>query len=138
MAITKRTEYALRALVEIVEAGSGKPVSRREIAKRQEISEHFLEQIFLPLQKAAIVKSVRGPGGGFIVTKDTQKITVWDVFTAVEKNEYLYDKCFFLCNDVCSIHHKCRVRHIWPEINNTLKESMEKISLNDILNHQPD
>ncbi len=135
MAITKRTEYALRALIEIVEVGNGKPVSRKEIAKRQDISEHFLEQIFLPLQKAAIVKSVRGPGGGFILTKSKETVTVWEVFTIVEKNEYLYDKCFLLCNDICSIHHKCKVRHIWPEINNALKESMEKISLNDILNH---
>ena len=129
MAITKRTEYALRALVDILEFGNGNPVSRKEIAKRQDISEHFLEQIFLPLQKAAIVKSVRGPGGGFILTKSKEKVTVWDVFAVVERNANLYDKCLFLCNEVCSIHHKCKVRHIWPDINNALKESMEKIKV---------
>ena len=132
MSITKSTEYALRALYEIAVTGQGKPVSRKIISQKQDISEPFLEKIFIPLQKAGIINSVRGPGGGFILGKNASNITVWDVFTAVDKKAHFYEKCASISKEECDQYKKCKVKFIWPKINEALKKSMTDISLKDI------
>jgi len=134
MSLTKKTEYALRALCEITISGSGKPLSRKIISKNQDISEHFLEQIFIPLQKKGIVKSVRGPGGGFLLNKDKSEITVWDIYSVVEENENFYNKCALKRNAVCKYSKNCNIKNIWNKIDQSLKETMTKISLIDIMN----
>jgi Rrf2 family protein len=132
MSITKNTEYALRALNEIVEAGKEKPVSRKYISEKQKISEPFLEKIFIPLHKAGIIESVRGPGGGFVLSKNAGDITVWDVFTAVDSKAQFYEKCASINNEDCELIKGCKIKYIWPKINQALKDCMTNISLEDI------
>ena len=132
MSISKNTEYALKALYEIAVTSQGKPVSRKIISQKQDISEPFLEKIFIPLQKAGIINSVRGPGGGFILSKGTNDITVWDVFTAVDSKGHFYGKCAAISKEECDRYKKCKVKFIWPKINQALKKSMKDISLKDI------
>lgn len=139
MSITKKTEYALRALYEISVNGNGKPISRRVISQNQLISEHFLEKILIDLFKAGITRSVRGPGGGFILNKKESDITVWDVYTTVENKNHIYEKCAEINQKECELFHKCKISYIWPRINKAFKKSMTDISLRDIvergLNH---
>lgn len=132
MSITKNTEYALRALYEIAEAGNEKPVNRKYISKKQKISEPFLEKIFIPLQKAGIIDSIRGPGGGFVLRKDASDITVWDVFCAVDSKAQFYGKCATISKEECELLKECKVKYIWAKINRDMKDSMTNISLEDI------
>lgn len=132
MSITKKTEYALRALYEISLCESKKPVSRKTISEKQKISEHFLERILIDLLKAHITRSVRGPGGGFILNKAPQNISVWDVYTAVERRPYFYSKCTLINQEKCDLVKECCIKYIWPEINQSMKESLSTISLQDI------
>ncbi|MCK4766078.1 MAG: Rrf2 family transcriptional regulator [Candidatus Aminicenantes bacterium] len=132
MSITKNTEYALRALYEIAETGRGNPVSRRVISEKQGISEPFLEKICLPMQKAGIIKSVRGPGGGFLLGRSAADITVWDVFSAVDSKSHFYEKCAAVKDRECEHYKKCKIKTVWPKINRALKDSMSDISLKDI------
>ena len=132
MSITKNTEYALRALYEIAVLDREKPVSRKFISQKQDISEHFLEKIFIQLQKAGIIRSIRGPGGGFILGKKASNITVWDVFTAVDSKAHFYEKCAAISKKKCKHFKNCKVKFIWPKINEALKKSMTDISLKDI------
>jgi len=134
MSLTKRTEYALRALCEISVFGNGKPLSRKIISKNQNISEHFLEQIFILLQKEGIVKSVRGPGGGFLLNRSKGEISVWDIYSVVEENKNFYNKCAMRRNETCKYSKNCNLRNIWNKIDQSLKETMTKISLIDIIN----
>jgi len=134
MSLTKKTEYALRALCEITISGNGNPLSRKIISKNQNISEHFLEQIFIPLQKEGIVKSVRGPGGGFLINKDKSEITVWDIYFVVEEPEHFYNKRALKRNQTRQYRKNCNVKNIWNKIDQSLKEPMLKISLIDIIN----
>jgi Rrf2 family protein len=136
MSITKKTEYALRALYEIAVSGEAKPVSRKLISQKQDISEHFLEQIFIPLQKIGIIKSIRGPGGGFILGKSENDITVWDIYTALENTRHFYEKCPEISNKECERYKNCKIKYIWPKINRALKKSMTEISLKDISGEQ--
>lgn len=132
MSITKKTAYALRALYEISVSGKGKPVNRKYVSQKQNISEHFLEQIFINLQKAGILKSIRGPGGGFILGKRKDDISVWDVFTAVDSKAHIYEKCAMIKGGECDMYKECKIKYIWPKINQALKKSMTDISLKDI------
>ena len=93
MNFTKRTEYALRALLEIGTGDLNVPVKRETIANNQNISPQFLEQIFIPMMKDGIIKSIRGPGGGFILNKSPNDINTWDVFCTVDNSNKLYDYC---------------------------------------------
>ena len=132
MNFTKRTEYALRALIEIGASDNESPVKREIIAKNQNISSQFLEQVLIPLTKASIIKSIRGPGGGFALSKSPDRINTWDVFSAVEKTTKLSDtgkstkkdKDFSIVN---------KIQSVWKEIDTNLKETMENITLSDIL-----
>jgi len=132
MSITKKTEYALRALYEISVTGKGKPVSRRVISQNQHISEHFLEKILMDLCKAGITRSIRGPGGGFVLDKKENDITVWDVYTTVENKKHIYEKCAEVNKKECELFHNCKIKYIWPKINKTFKKSLADISLLDI------
>jgi Rrf2 family protein len=134
MSITKKTEYALRALYEISVTGNSKPISRRVISQNQLISEHFLEKILMDLFKAGITRSIRGPGGGFVLNKKESDITVWDVYTTVENKKHIYEKCAKISNKNCELYQRCKISYIWPKINQAFKKSLADISLQDITN----
>lgn len=132
MNITLKTEYALRALHEIVTSGKGKPVNRKTIAKSQGISEHFLEKICIDLQKGKILKSVRGPGGGFVLDRSIDEITLWDIYTAVDDPDYTEDRCYHKTSNGCDLRTACKVKNIWFKFGKSLKENMTAISLAEI------
>jgi len=131
MNFTKRTEYALRALIEIGSNKGNAPVKRETISHNQNISSQFLEQIFLPLTKSKIVKSVRGPGGGFILNKSSVDITIWDIFSSVEKTTKLYESSDSSTKGDFKILSK--IQSVWDTIDSDLKSTMEGISLSDII-----
>jgi Rrf2 family iron-sulfur cluster assembly transcriptional regulator len=132
MNITLKTEYALVALYEVFMNSNFKPVTRKQIAEHYNISEDFLEKIFIGLQKKGLIRSIRGPGGGFILNKRPEEITLWDVFTAVDFPEYTDDRCYPKSTEGCTIRDKCRVKNIWFLFGKTMRESMSAIKLTDI------
>lgn len=133
MNFTKRTEYALRALIEIGSSNNDTPVKRETIAKNQNISPQFLEQVLIPLTRSNIIKSVRGPGGGFILNEDAKAINTWEIFNTVEKTTKLYeDNKIDKNKDDLKIVYK--IQSVWTSIDDSLKNTMENISLADILN----
>ena len=132
MNITLKTEYALRALQEVITAGGDKPVTRKQIAKNQGISENFLEKIFIGLQKNQIIKSVRGPGGGFLLNRRPEEISLWDIYTAVDDPGYREDRCYHKNIAGCEQDIRCRVKYIWFKFNRKLKKTMTGITLMEI------
>ncbi len=133
MNFTKRTEYALRALLEIGTADLNVPVKRETIAKNQNISSQFLEQIFIPMMKDGIIRSVRGPGGGFLLNKLPEEINTWDVFCTVDNSNKLYDYCTISGKHECDLIENCKIKFVWQQIDSALKDTMEKITLKDII-----
>jgi pyruvate dehydrogenase E1 component alpha subunit len=137
MNFTKRTEYALRALIEIGSADKEVPVKRDIIAKNQNLSKQYLEQILIPLSKSKIIKSVRGPGGGFVLNKTPKDINAWDVFSCVEKTTKLYES-----NEKPKksgdFKILSKIQSVWDQIDISLKETMEDITLEDILKLEED
>lgn len=134
MNFTKRTEYALQALIEIGSVKKDVPVKRETIAKNQKISSQFLEQVLIPLTKSDIIKSVRGPGGGFVLNKKAKEINTWDVFKAVENSTKLYDsKGANKKNENLSTMRK--IRTVWGSIDQNLKNTMSAITLAELIDH---
>ncbi len=132
MNITLKTEYALRALQEIINSKDGRPISRKIISERQRISEHFLEKICLDLKKSKIVSSVMGPGGGFVLSKKLNDISLWDVYMSVENNDGWLSRCRDDNLNNCEISEKCQIKGIWSVFNKKIEGLMKSLSLKDI------
>lgn len=86
MRLTSKGRYAVRAILDLTFNSNGKPVRLQEISERQKISLHYLEQLFRRLRKGNVVKSVRGPGGGYLLARSMDDIAVKDVLLSVGEN----------------------------------------------------
>ena len=86
MRLTSKGRYAVRAILDLTFNSHGKPVRLQEISDRQKISLHYLEQLFRRLRKGSVVKSVRGPGGGYVLAREMDEISVKDVLLSVGEN----------------------------------------------------
>lgn len=86
MRLTSKGRYAVRAILDLTFNSNGRPVRLQEISERQKISLHYLEQLFRRLRKGSVVKSVRGPGGGYVLSRSMDDITVKDVLVSVGEN----------------------------------------------------
>ena len=86
MRLTSKGRYAVRAILDLTFNSSGKPVRLQEISERQKISLHYLEQLFRRLRKGNVVKSVRGPGGGYLLARSMDDIAIKDVLLSVGEN----------------------------------------------------
>ena len=86
MRLTSKGCYAVRAMLDLTTHSSGNPVRLQEISTRQNISLHYLEQLFRKLRNGNSVKSVRGPGGGYVLARSMDQITIKDVLDCVGEN----------------------------------------------------
>lgn len=86
MRLTSKGRYAVRAILDLAFKSNGKPVRLQEISERQKISLHYLEQLFRRLRKGSLVKSVRGPGGGYLLARSMDEIVIKDVLLSVGEN----------------------------------------------------
>ena len=86
MRLTSKGRYAVRAMLDLAMHSNGVPIRLQEISNRQSISLHYLEQLFRRLRNGTVVKSVRGPGGGYVLARTMDQITVKDVLDSVGEN----------------------------------------------------
>jgi Rrf2 family iron-sulfur cluster assembly transcriptional regulator len=86
MRLTSKGRYAVRAMLDLTFHSNGNPVRLQEISTRQSISLHYLEQLFRKLRTGKVVKSVRGPGGGYVLSRSQDEISVKDVLDCVGEN----------------------------------------------------
>lgn len=86
MRLTSKGRYAVRAMLDLTANSKGSPVRLQEISQRQSISLHYLEQLFRKLRNGQVVKSVRGPGGGYVLARPMDEISVKDVLDCVGEN----------------------------------------------------
>jgi Rrf2 family protein len=104
----------------------------RSISARQEISEKYLEQLFLKLRRKGLVRSVRGPGGGYLLGRDPQKITMGAILRAVEGPL----TPVFCVDDPpgkkCKRTESCRMRKFWLELGESILDCLESQTLGDL------
>ena len=133
MKLTSKGRYAVMALADLAKFNSKNPVSLRDISLRQGISLDYLEQIFSKLKKSNIVKSIRGTNGGYILTKDPEKIKLSNIFLAVdEKVKTLQCKKESKkgCNGKLT---KCITHNLWDDLEMHINDFFDKKNLGDLL-----
>jgi len=133
MKLTSRGRYAVMALADLAKLNSKNPVSLRDISLRQGISLDYLEQIFSKLKKSNIVKSIRGTNGGYILTKDPEKIKLSNIFLAVDekvKTVQCKRESKKGCNGKLT---KCITHNLWDDLEMHINDFFDKKNLGDLL-----
>ena len=133
MKLTSRGRYAVMALADLAKFNSKNPVSLRDISLRQGISLDYLEQIFSKLKKSNIVKSIRGTNGGYILTKDPEKIKLSNIFLAVDekvKTVQCKKESKKGCNGKLT---KCITHNLWDDLEMHINDFFDKKNLGDLL-----
>ncbi|TES93005.1 MAG: quinolinate synthase NadA [Candidatus Cloacimonadota bacterium] len=131
MRLSTRSRYCVRALLDIMVNGGGvKPVPLSKVAERQEVSEKYLEQIFIILKKANIVKATRGVKGGYILAKEPKEICLGDILRVTEL-EVTPVKCS-ANKDYCDRMDRCICKVCWDNLGKVITNFIDSITLEDI------
>ena len=133
MRITTKGRYALRAVIALAETSvAGKPVSIKAIAEREDISAEFLEQIFFRLRRSGLIRSARGPGGGFSFALPLDRITLMDLISA--SGEGLEVAPCLCGKGACGKMAGCRARSVWQGLDASLRAYAESRTVADMIN----
>ena len=130
MRLTTKGRYAVTAMLDLsIHAVKG-PVSLADISKRQEISLSYLEQLFSKLRKSDLVSSVRGPGGGYQLSRKLDSIFIAQIVDAVNESIDVTS-----CNGKgnCSNGETCLTHHLWEELSIQIHNFLSGISLADLV-----
>ncbi len=132
MRVTTKGRYGLRAVINLAMAGHSRPVSISSIAGEENVSSEFLEQIFYKLKKAGIIRSVRGPGGGFILDRKLHEVTVKDILEAVGETGGL-TPCTLRRRTLCERPIPCPAHEIWLGLQQQISDYLGGVTLQDIV-----
>lgn len=130
MKISTKGRYGLRAMVDLAVNSSGEePIPLKSIADRQRLSERYLEQIFSALKKNGIVNSIKGPQGGYVISKDIQEILVGDILRALEGNLHIVNSEDIIDDKI----EECIKNNIWNKLNESIDRVVDSITLEDLV-----
>ncbi|MCK5902483.1 MAG: Fe-S cluster assembly transcriptional regulator IscR [Cocleimonas sp.] len=130
MKLTTKGRYAVTAMLDIALHCKDKPVSLAEISKRQDISLSYLEQLFSKLRKQGLVNSMRGPGGGYRLSRVPAEIAVSDIISAVDENVDL-SNCSGVGN--CQKDERCLTHDLWMDLSHRIQSFLDDISLEEMM-----
>lgn len=131
--ISTKGRYGLRALIDVAQFSEIEPVSINSIATRQGISERYLEQLMALLKKADLIKSIRGAGGGYVLARDMEQISVGDVLRALEGNLEPVECAAFHETDSCEAAGGCVTKYVWQRINDSINQTVNEISIKQLV-----
>lgn len=135
MKISTKGRYALRLMIDLAENNTGTPVSLKDIAKRQEISDKYLEQIISILNKAGFVRSIRGAQGGYVLRKEPKEYTVGMILRLTE-GSLAPVACIADDEVVCERKEACVTSIVWKKINDAVSGVVDGITLQDLVDWQ--
>ena len=132
MRLSSRGHYGLKAMLDLAQNFGEKPIPLKRVAERQNVSEHYLEQLIAMLKKAALVKSVRGAQGGYLLAREPSQVTVGDVFRAMEGPVApLYCVSEEDPGD-CDESDYCITRSVWARGRDGIVAVIDSITLEDL------
>jgi len=130
--LSTKGRYAVMAMVDLATQSDGKPIALADVAERQEISLSYLEQLFGRLRRNQLVKSVRGPGGGYLLARDAAEIRVADVIMAVDE-PIKATRCTPGSPSGCQgRQQRCLTHDLWEELGNQIYLFLSSVSLDDV------
>lgn len=132
MKISTKGRYALRVMIDIAANSDGRCIPIKEIAKRQEISEKYLEQIFTVLSRAGFLRSTRGAQGGYTLTRDPSEYTVGMILRAMEGDLAPVDCVSEGCKP-CSRAEQCVTWEVWAQIRDAVNGVIDHVTLAELV-----
>ncbi|MBF0462211.1 MAG: Rrf2 family transcriptional regulator [Magnetococcales bacterium] len=139
MKLTTRGRYAVTAMLDLSCHGVERPISLADISTRQEISLSYLEQLFAKLRRQGLVRSVRGPGGGYILGGEPEAITIADIIRAVDE-PIQATSCATGSGQGCrpgsdkaKNTSRCITHHLWEKVGQHLNHYLESVHLGRLL-----
>jgi Rrf2 family iron-sulfur cluster assembly transcriptional regulator len=133
MRLTTKGRFAVTAMMDLaMHHGSG-PVTLAEISGRQKISLSYLEQLFGKLRRHQLVESVRGPGGGYNLAKETSAVSVADIIVAVDEP---IDATQCGGKENCHDDQKCLTHDLWAALNERIFDYLESVTLHHLVENQ--
>jgi Rrf2 family transcriptional regulator, iron-sulfur cluster assembly transcription factor len=133
MRLTTKGRFAVTAMIDLAMQHGGGPVTLAEISGRQKISLSYLEQLFGKLRRHQLVESVRGPGGGYCLARDTGAITVADIILAVDEP---IDATQCGGKENCHDDQKCLTHDLWATLNEHIFAYLESVNLRQLVDKQ--
>lgn len=135
MKISTKGRYALRLMMDLAENNTGSPISLKDVAKRQDISDKYLEQIISILNKAGYVRSVRGAQGGYMLKMEPQNYTVGMILRQTE-GCLAPVACIEDDEIVCDRQQQCVTSIVYKKINDAISGVVDNITLQDLVDWQ--
>ncbi|RZD14828.1 MAG: RrF2 family transcriptional regulator [Candidatus Acidulodesulfobacterium ferriphilum] len=136
MRLSSKGQYAVRAIIDLSYYSKNNliPISLKDIAERESISIHYLEQIFFTLKKAGIVRSLRGPNGGYVLNKKPSDILIGDIIASVEPIEII--SCISKAKNKKECERKsiCLAFDMWNSISTKITGFLNSITIEDVIN----
>ena len=133
MKLTTKGRYAVMAMADLARHSGGHPVALAEIAERQEISLSYLEQLFAKLRRGELVKSVRGPGGGYLLSREANEIRISDVILAVDE-PIKATRCELGSPKGClPSSGRCITHDLWEGLSYQIQMYLNSVSLGDVI-----
>ena len=133
MRLTTKGRFAVTAMVDLAMSGGERPVTLADISQRQKISLSYLEQLFGKLRRKALVSSVRGPGGGYRLTRPTADVSVGEIILAVDEP---IDATQCGGKENCRDDHKCITHDLWTDLNHHIFDYLSSVTLSDLVEKQ--
>ena len=135
MRLTTKGRFAVTAMLDLAMHEIEKPVTLASISERQAISLSYLEQLFSRLRRNGLVKSVRGPGGGYRLAKKQTEISVSEIISAVDE---LIDATQCGGQENCHEERRCMTHDLWSSLNDKILEHLSGVSLANLVASQSD
>ncbi|MBZ0332785.1 HTH-type transcriptional regulator IscR [Marinobacter sp. JH2] len=130
MKLTTKGRYAVTAMLDLALHSSERPVSLADISSRQEISLSYLEQLFSRLRRHHLVVSIRGPGGGYRLSRHADEVFIAEVVDAVSES---LDTTRCGNKGDCQNGEKCLTHHLWSDLSDQIHQFLSDISLGDLM-----
>jgi len=133
MRLTTKGRYAVTAMLDLAIHADREPVTLSDISVRQDISLSYLEQLFARLRRSELVQSVRGPGGGYRLGKETRQIAIVDIIDAVDES---VDATRCQGRGNCQHGETCLTHYLWEDLSQQIHDFLSGISLADLMTRQ--
>ncbi len=135
MKISTKGRYALRLMLDLALNDNGEPVQIKDISSRQDISNKYLEQIVSALNKAGLVRSIRGPQGGYMLTRKPEHYTVGDILRVTE-GSMAPVSCLEFEDNNCPREDCCATLMVWKKLDEAIKSVIDTVTLADLVDEQ--
>lgn len=132
MQLSTKGRYAVMAMADLGLHGPGSTVPLAEISKGQQISQTYLEQLFLKLRRAGLVSSVRGPGGGYLLAREAGAITISEIMAAVDEPVKM-TRCAGEDERGCVGDNRCITHDLWDALGDQIVAFLNRVTLDDVI-----